>query len=542
MGISLKIKGNKHSNEGIGIDHVAIGDSAFRVDDRQYHPVTQADDVIVLRHYSDKSVYSMVTTNVSSVDGSRAGTLIVSVCVPVGERVEQLFNLLLELSNYYKANYMTYDGARYRFTGRQEVVAEFEGIMRSHRVTQYRYRPVVSDSDESKIAYIYMSSSDIARVLEDPMRDEFAKFGSIVFVPKGNPADSTISLGLVQERPYTLTVNGRKVSTVVTDQDKVLNISVPETDKLQGASVRFTINEARESNVAGASVIVDDFNQTLTVNVHQRPKPEPIPVRRGAESGDKHRPGGLSQTRIILIIVAAILLVFGASVLFGLIPLNGSADNEPDNYLHHRDTIDEIMAKEEYIEAHDLENDMLDGEEIGGIVGHEDFDEDVEAIEKVDDETYYRALYERQRERERLNYEDNRDTRAVEVEQAPVQDDAITEAYSNYIEKLKNPKKMTVGEYKEIGQFVENSDLTRTQKNNLLNELKVHIAVHDAFGEIDKGVGVVRDRLGAIKTNNTNVREYINNIVKLDDEGFEKIVREYNNRMKKTKTDNQKLY
>lgn len=98
MGISLKIKGNKRSNEGIGVDLVSIGDNRFPVIDAQYPGTKNATDFIVVRHLHDKSIYTIVCKNVTPCDSNREGTLYISVAVPVKEHVDGLFNMLIEPS------------------------------------------------------------------------------------------------------------------------------------------------------------------------------------------------------------------------------------------------------------------------------------------------------------------------------------------------------------------------------------------------------------------------------------------------------------
>lgn len=504
MSISLKIKGNKHSNEGIGIDHVAIGDQAFHVFDRQYHPVTPADDIIVIRHYADKSVYTINTTNVASVDGGRNGNLIIAIAVPRGERVGGLFNLLLELSNFYKANYMTYDGARHHFTERKEIAAEFEAIIQSHPVDRYPYRPVVSDPDPDKIAYIYMSPADIAHLLDDPMRAEFAQFGQIVLVPKGNPADSTIKVSPTLERPYKITVNGREVSATVSDPEKVLNISVPGTKTLQPATVRFTLAEARSGNVNGASVIVDDFNQTLTVNVHQKPIPaDPVikPIdKTGKRKASKHR----SKTPIIVSIIAAVAVVAIACWVLGLFSTKETQqEQEP---LTQNET--ELKQKEAF------EQEVVDEKESSD-EGTEDADDaaDISAIIGQESET--------------PGNEPKADQPRAST--TPQQSAEVKTAYDNYERKLTMREGITRRELNEVRIFVErNPDLTQNQKDRLSALLSTHDQIASAFSQLKTGgVKAGRDALSAISTREHGIKTYLGNILKLNDEDLENIALEF---------------
>lgn len=509
MSISLKIKGNKHSNEGIGIDHVAIGDQAFHVFDRQYHPVTPADDIIVIRHYADKSVYTINTTNVASVDGGRNGNLIIAVAVPRGERVSGLFNLLLELSNFYKANYMTYDGARHHFTERKEVSAEFEAIIQSHTVDRYPYRPVVSDPDPDKIAYIYMPPADIAQLLDDPMRAEFAQFGQIVLVPKGNPADSMIKITPRFDRPYKITVNGREVSATVSDPEKVLNISVPGTKTLQPATVRFTLAEARSGNVNGASVIVDDFNQTLTVNVHQKPiavEPAIKPIDKGTKRTTRKNH---SKTSMIVAIIAAIVVVGVACWVLGLFATKESQpETEPltqnETELKQKEAFEQEVVDEMESSAEGTE-DAADAADISAIIGQEP---EAPAVEPKANEP-------------KAN-EPKADT-------TPKQSSEVKAAYDNYERKLTMREGITRRELNEVRIFVErNTDLTQTQKDRLSVLISTHNQIASAFSQLkSNGVKAGRDALSAISTREQGIKTYLGSILKLTDEDLENLALEF---------------
>lgn len=310
MSISLKIKGNKFSNEGVGVDHVCIGESSFFVLDRQYSLVNRAGYGIVIRHYADKSVYTITIASVSSVDGIRQGSLYISVCIPKGERVHGLYNLLIQLAEFYRTNYMTVANNGYRFTNKKENPDEFQNILNNYPVSHYPYRHIASSDNVDSVAYICAPVNDIASILEDPMRPEFAQYGQIVLIPNGNPTDATLTIPAILHRPYTLIVNGKKIATTVSDPDKMMNISVPETKLLYAGNVRFSINQARHTNIAGASVTIDDYDQTLTINVHQQRKPLPEPKQESTARKSHKRTFFILSAIAILIAAAAAFIFF----------------------------------------------------------------------------------------------------------------------------------------------------------------------------------------------------------------------------------------
>lgn len=348
MSVSLKIKGNKFSNEGVGIDHVAIGDPAFFVLDRQYPPVSRAGYGIVVRHYDDKSVYTLAVTSVSSVDGSRVGRLYIAVAVPRGEQVKGLFNLLMELGDYYRNNYLTAAvGGGYRFVDRKEDPAAFAAILARYPVSHYPYRPVSSLAEPDTVAYVCAPVGEIAQILDDPMRPEFAAYGQVVLLPAGNPSDATLSVPATLHRDYTIVVNGRKVSATVADPDKVLNISVPETKTLNAASVRFTLNEARLGGVKGASVKIDDFAQTVTVDVYQQRKADPGAFPHHGQVAPRHESSGgwikwLVAALLALVVVGAVCWFLGVFDSTQRVERNDAPGGDATE-------LEELQAKEEFL-------------------------------------------------------------------------------------------------------------------------------------------------------------------------------------------------
>ncbi len=444
MSISLKIKGNKFSSEGVGIDHVAIGDKAFFVTDRQYPPVNRAGYGIVVQHYPDKSVYTLVITNVSSVDGSRQGSLYIALSVPRGECVKGLYYLMIQLADFYRNNYLTQFGNGYRFTDRKENEADFAAIIAGYPVAHYPYRTVTSAEGDT-VAYICAPVEDVASILDDPMRDEFAAYSKVVLIPGGNPADATLSVAAKLMRPYALTVNGLKVQTTVTDPDKPLNITVPESKTLQSATVRFTLNEARLGNIPGASVIIDDFTQTVNINVHQQRKPQPLPPVQPI-------PTRATKSRLPIIIASAVaaLIVLGAVCYFtGIIQFGPKV--EKAKYIvdeKDADNSESKNPKEKLLQEGEKGNpDAEDnaGEETidnpEGVGGEGDQGETSTVGETKPDTPISQPVIE-------------------ENHANSAQDSAVKAAFDNYCNQLTLNTAMTKGEFKAIQKNIDNVGFT----------------------------------------------------------------------------------
>ncbi len=276
MAISLKIKGNKRANEGIGNDLVSLGDNRFPVIDAQYPGTKGATDFIVIRHLHDKSIYTIVCKNVTPCDSNREGTLYISVAVPVKEQVKGMFNLLVELQNAFKSNCMTYDGAKFHFVARNEVDRPFEEIIARYTTEPYPYKAVMTSDDLTATAYLFMTPEQISDLLNDPMRGEFSRYGEIVLVPVTDPSQyvSTLNIPAKIWRSYKIFVNGRQTGQTIADPTKVVTITLPETEKHESISTTFSINQARESQVRG--IAIDDEAQIIYLNM--QPKEKPVAV------------------------------------------------------------------------------------------------------------------------------------------------------------------------------------------------------------------------------------------------------------------------
>lgn len=276
MAISLKIKGNKRANEGIGNDLVSLGDNRFPVIDAQYPGTKGATDFIVIRHLHDKSIYTIVCKNVTPCDSNREGTLYISVAVPVKEQVKGMFNLLVELQNAFKSNCMTYDGAKFHFVARNEVDRPFDEIIARYTTEPYPYKAVMTSDDLTATAYLFMTPEQISDLLNDPMRGEFSRYGEIVLVPVTDPSQyvSTLNIPAKIWRSYKILVNGRQTGQTIADPTKVVTITLPETEKHEAISTTFSINQARESQVRG--IAIDDEAQIIYLNM--QPKEKPVAV------------------------------------------------------------------------------------------------------------------------------------------------------------------------------------------------------------------------------------------------------------------------
>lgn len=327
MAISLKIKGNKRTNEGIGNDLISIGDNRFPVTDAQYPGTKSATDFIVIRHLHDKSIYTIVCKNVTPCDSNREGTLYISVSVPVKEHVEGLFNMLIELQNAYKSTCMTYDGTMYHFMSREDAPQTFAEILSRHKVVRYPYKAVATSDDLSAAAYLFMSPEQISDLLNDPMRGEFSRYGEIVLVPVADPSQyvSTINVPAKIWRSYKIYVNGRQTGQTLSDPNKTVTITLPETSSHESVAATFSISQARDTRMPG--IAVDDEAQIIYLNM--QPKPKPVIVTPKEDSHAGNNPG--RKNRNLYIIVAAItvaVLAVLAYVLF-LAP-SDEKGKEPD--------------------------------------------------------------------------------------------------------------------------------------------------------------------------------------------------------------------
>lgn len=398
MAISLKIKGNKRANEGIGNDLVSIGDNRFPVIDAQYPGTKGASDFIVVRHLHDKSIYTIVCKNVTPCDSNREGTLYISVSVPAKEHVDGLFNMLIELQNAYKSMCMTYDGSMYHFMARNDMPQPFEEILARHKTVRYPFKTVATSDDLTATAYLFMTPEQISDLLNDPMRGEFSRFGEIVLVPVSDPSQfvSTINVPAKIWRSYKIYVNGRQTGQTLSDPNKKVTITLPETSTHEAVSTVFSISQARENRMPG--IAVDDEAQIIYLNM--QPKPKPIaPVHTGNSLGDNGHNGGRRNSggnkRLFAVIAAGVIVVLGilAYVFFfsgdekkddnnnnnnnNNIENNGSQDKNGENDVDGKDkaNLDSIVAGKD-------QND--DPEEIDVLEGFDETEDDATKKQKED--------------------------------------------------------------------------------------------------------------------------------------------------------------
>lgn len=367
MAISLKIKGNKRTNEGIGNDLVSIGDNRFPVTDAQYPGTNGATDFIVMRHLPDKSVYTIVCKNVTPCDSNREGTLYISVSVPAKEQVEGIFNMLIELQNAYKATCMTFDGTMYHFMARNDMPQPFEEILSRYHTVRYPYKMIATSSELSNIAYLFMSPEQISDLLNDPMRGEFSRYGEIVLIPVVDPTQhvSTLNIPAKIWRSYKITVNGRPTGQTLSDPTKTVTITMPETKTHESVSMTFSLSQARETRMTG--IKVDDEAQEIYLNMQPKlkpiPKPIVIPVNPKEEPvtwTEKHK------KLIYIIAVAALTVLVGVAVyMFFLAPAPAVDENAKgneteqtdggkaptDSIINNTDSIDKVTVLEGNIES-----------------------------------------------------------------------------------------------------------------------------------------------------------------------------------------------
>lgn len=327
MAISLKIKGNKRTNEGIGNDLISIGDNRFPVTDAQYPGTKGATDFIVIRHLHDKSIYTIVCKNVTPCDSNREGTLYISVSVPVKEHVEGLFNMLIELQNAYKSTCMTYDGTMYHFMAREDAPQTFAEILSRHKVVRYPYKAVATSDDLSAAAYLFMSPEQISDLLNDPMRGEFSRYGEIVLVPVADPSQyvSTINVPAKIWRSYKIYVNGRQTGQTLSDPNKTVTITLPETSSHESVAATFSISQARDTRMPG--IAVDDEAQIIYLNMQPKPKPVIVTPKEDSHAGNNSGRKNRNLYIIVAAITVAVLAVL-AYVLF-LAP-SDEKGKEPD--------------------------------------------------------------------------------------------------------------------------------------------------------------------------------------------------------------------
>lgn len=424
MAISLKIKGNKRANEGIGNDLVSLGDNRFPVIDAQYPGTKGATDFIVIRHLHDKSIYTIVCKNVTPCDSNREGTLYISVAVPVKEQVKGMFNLLIELQNAFKSNCMTYDGAKFHFVARNEADRPFEEIIARYTTEPYPYKAVMTSDDLTATAYLFMTPEQISDLLNDPMRGEFSRYGEIVLVPVADPSQhvSTLNIPAKIWRSYKIFVNGRQTGQTIADPTKVVTITLPETEKHEAISTTFSINQARESQARG--IAIDDEAQIIYLNMQPKEKPVAV-VEPEIKAPEDSKP----KKKILLFIIAGLcgVLICVGVYFFVLAPQGKEKDAQeqvkPSDPKEegNKDTpklekpTGPTEPKDSLNSADSIESDSNVGtkivEKVKGVFNKEETVVEPEQKEKTAEET---AKERQEAAKKELDEQYNADTKAIE--------------------------------------------------------------------------------------------------------------------------------
>lgn len=525
MSISLKIKGNKRGNEGVGADLVSIG-TPFPVIDQQYNGAGTVTDFIIVRHLADKSVYTIMTKNVTPCDSQRQGTLLISASVPTGKHVIGLFNMLLELSGFYKSNYMSYDGKMYHFTSRPEQTEGFDAILSKYTVAGFPYHPVKMKDDSNAVAYLYMTPAQISELLEDPMRDEFSQFGQVVLVPVADPSiqQSTISVPSKNIRQYKIYVNGRRSPQIVSDPTKLISISIPETASNYAASVRFTLGDARSSKLKG--IVADDFNQIIYVNLETQKKEVAVKDTQQQNGDSKYKRDKitlLTTTGAVAIIIAlALCYIFGA---FG---------NSPT----------EAQQKENQKEK--IENDLTDGgkpndatEESRG--NNDDFEEFAKSVPKEGDgnnSTGNNTEAEKIKS-EKENKTGNNESEKPESKQQPDQgqtDPQLLEAYNAAIRQLASAK-FTYDDLESYKKLKTRSELGEDRISKITRAISLHenaiTVLSDTKCSVDDYKKAVSDNAETTKRTLPELSKKLREISSISNEDIETYRLDFSNRHKR---------
>jgi hypothetical protein len=502
MSVSLKIKGNKFSNEGLGIDLVAIGDPAFTVLDQQY-PGAGTSAFIVVRHTPGKSIYTLVSTNVTSSDGQRDGTMMVAVAIPTGQQVDGLYNMLVALTETYKQLYMTPVGNRFRFLPTRETPDAFAAILAQHRVSRMPYRPVETKGDINLPAYLYLTPAQISQLLDDPMRNEFAPYGQIVLVPVVNPEayQSTFPISPVYHRTYKIIVNGRMTTQTVSDPDKTITIGLGATATHLPAQISFTLSQA---HTGIADVSVDDFNQTISVRLVAKvrpPKPKPQPTVEEPQRDKKHIP-------LWAWIVSAIAVVGVIAAAAWIILSGGDSNNteqQPMPPAAPTEQTDSLKPSED-----DADDEVIDD-------STQPIDDSKEAsADKLRDK------YNKDRVSERTNAEDVNNKNAKDAEDTNVGNTPAPKGKLAEYTKLLQSTDLTYVQLNEIENYIHsNPDNLAKKDRDKLSDLyqsnRNLINIITKAETVCSNADYIKSLQNVVKTLNGSVKTYIKNLISLGD-------------------------
>lgn len=275
--ISLRISGTKVRKGGFA-PLVTVGVLPAAENDKLDRSVSDNERPgFIVRHTPGYIIYNAVDCNVRSADADAPGTLSIAVTIPADKQLSEgrsPYDLLMELYNYYKSNYMTpLSDGRDSFVNTDADPEPFRGILGRYQLEDRKGRYVVMNP-AAPAGRMRAAGVQMSELLRDSQYPEFANFREIEIGVTGNSTPALDRLPIPRRVVYALRINGVVKSQVSDTSEPIIARALPN-DKFEYIPVTFTIDELIASggklNREGALVTLNPNTETISCDLDSRP-------------------------------------------------------------------------------------------------------------------------------------------------------------------------------------------------------------------------------------------------------------------------------
>lgn len=267
--ISFSIWGNKFSSDGYQ-QLLRIG-SVGALEDVVYPEFTDNGVYFSVINKTDKVVYALTKSNISSYDGGRVGRLRIGIAIPKGFRISQArspYALLKELYDHYCVGYLRIIGNSTQFKQELERSEEFKEIFDRYPLEVYNgpWKPM--NEGASAKAYVILSEDKIAELFKDTQYEELREYNELIVASAGSSMQfAKLNLEVPRVKKYKVYRNGEFYTTVT---GRSFAVTAPESSR---RGYRFLpamvstdidkLSDGKSMNFDGCTVILDEMNETI---------------------------------------------------------------------------------------------------------------------------------------------------------------------------------------------------------------------------------------------------------------------------------------
>lgn len=267
--ISFSIWGNKFSSDGYQ-QLLRIG-SVGALEDVVYPEFTDNGVYFSVINKTDKVVYALTKSNISSYDGGRVGRLRIGIAIPKGFRISQArspYALLKELYDHYCVGYLRIIGNSTQFKQELERSEEFKEIFDRYPLEVYNgpWKPMKEEA--SAKAYVILSEDKIAALFKDTQYDELQEFNELIVASAGSSMQfAKLNLEVPRVKKYKVYRNGEFYTTVT---GRSFAVTAPESSR---RGYRFLpamvstdidkLSDGKSMNFDGCAVRLNEMDETI---------------------------------------------------------------------------------------------------------------------------------------------------------------------------------------------------------------------------------------------------------------------------------------